>query len=48
MHVNTYQFMNLYAYYSWPNVVLPIIGGKLEMQISNLAWHYFNLIEFNQ
>ena len=29
MHVNTFQFENLYAYYSWPNVVLPIIGGEL-------------------
>jgi len=29
MHVNTFQFENLYAYYSWPNVVLPIIGGYL-------------------
>lgn len=29
MHVNTFQFENLYAYYSWPNVVLPIIGGFL-------------------
>lgn len=31
MHVNTFQFENLYAYYSWPNVVLPIIGGKIRM-----------------
>ena len=29
MHVSTFQFENLYAYYSWPNVVLPIIGGEL-------------------
>ena len=29
MHVSTYQFSNLYAWYSWPNVVLPIIGGYL-------------------
>ena len=29
MGVSTYQFENLYALYSWPNVVLPIIGGYL-------------------
>jgi dipeptide/tripeptide permease len=27
MKVTTYQFENLYAWYSWPNVILPIIGG---------------------
>ena len=27
MKITTYQFENLYAWYSWPNVVLPIIGG---------------------
>ena len=29
MSINTYQFEKLYALYSWPNVVLPIIGGYL-------------------
>lgn len=29
MGISTYQFENLYAFYSWPNVVLPIIGGYL-------------------
>ncbi len=29
MHVDTFQFANLYAWYSWPNVILPIIGGYL-------------------
>ena len=29
MHINTYQFSNLYSWYSWPNVVLPIVGGYL-------------------
>lgn len=29
MGVSTYQFENLYAFYSWPNVILPIIGGYL-------------------
>ena len=29
MHINTYQFSNLYAWYSWPNVILPIVGGYL-------------------
>ena len=27
MGITTYQFENLYAWYSWPNVILPIIGG---------------------
>jgi MFS family permease len=29
MEISTYQFANLYAWYSWPNVILPIIGGYL-------------------
>ena len=29
MSISTYQFEKLYALYSWPNVVLPIIGGYL-------------------
>ncbi|XP_023333048.1 major facilitator superfamily domain-containing protein 1 isoform X2 [Eurytemora carolleeae] len=29
MNITTAQFANLYAWYSWPNVVLPIIGGFL-------------------
>ena len=29
MHISTYQFSNLYAWYSWPNVILPIVGGYL-------------------
>ena len=29
MGITTYQFESLYAWYSWPNVVLPIIGGYL-------------------
>ena len=29
MGVSTYQFANLYSWYSWPNVVLPIVGGYL-------------------
>ena len=29
MHVTTYEFANLYAWYSWPNVILPIVGGYL-------------------
>ncbi len=29
MDVSTFQFENLYALYSWPNVVLPILGGYL-------------------
>jgi len=29
MNITTAQFANLYSWYSWPNVVLPIIGGFL-------------------
>ena len=29
MDVSTYQFASLYSWYSWPNVILPIIGGYL-------------------
>ena len=29
MGISTYQFAKLYAFYSWPNVVMPIIGGYL-------------------
>ena len=29
MDISTTQFANLYAWYSWPNVILPIIGGYL-------------------
>jgi MFS family permease len=29
MGISTYQFANLYAWYSWPNVILPIVGGYL-------------------
>ena len=29
MNLTTAQFANLYSWYSWPNVVLPVIGGLL-------------------
>ncbi|QQP56006.1 Uncharacterized protein FKW44_000523, partial [Caligus rogercresseyi] len=29
MGINTYEFAELYAWYSWPNTILPIIGGYL-------------------
>ena len=29
MDITTYDFANLYAWYSWPNVILPIVGGYL-------------------
>jgi len=29
MGINTAQFANLYAWYSWPNVILCFIGGFL-------------------
>ncbi len=29
MEINTAQFANLFAWYSWPNVILCLIGGFL-------------------
>jgi len=29
LHLTTTQFASLYSWYSWPNVVLPVIGGYL-------------------
>jgi len=29
MNITTSEFANLYAWYSWPNVILPIVGGFL-------------------
>ena len=29
MGINTYQFSLLYAWYSWPNVILPLVGGYM-------------------
>lgn len=29
MGISTYSFANLYSWYNWPNVILPIIGGYL-------------------
>ena len=29
LNITTAQFSNLYSWYSWPNVVLPIVGGFL-------------------
>ena len=29
MGVTTYEFANLYSWYSWPNVILPFVGGYL-------------------
>lgn len=48
MGVSTYEFENLYAWYSWPNVVLPIIGGYfvdnvLGMRLAAIAFAAFIL-----
>ena len=29
MHIDDVQFGYMYSLYSWPNVVLPIVGGYL-------------------
>ena len=49
MGIQTYQFENLYAWYSWPNVVLPIIGGYFVdnvfgMRIATIIFAVFILI----
>ena len=49
MGIKTYQFENLYAWYSWPNVVLPIIGGYFVdnvfgMRVATIIFAVFILI----
>jgi dipeptide/tripeptide permease len=49
MGITTYEFENLYAWYSWPNVVLPIIGGYfvdnvLGMRIAAFVFAAFILL----
>ncbi|EDL15513.1 major facilitator superfamily domain-containing protein 1 [Mus musculus] len=38
MQVNTTKFMLLYAWYSWPNVVLCFLGGFLIDRIFGIRW----------
>ncbi|KAM8817487.1 lysosomal dipeptide transporter MFSD1 [Rhynchonycteris naso] len=38
MHVNTTKFMLLYAWYSWPNVVLCFFGGFLIDRVFGIRW----------
>lgn len=38
MKVNTAQFMALYAWYSWPNVVLCFFGGFLIDRVFGIRW----------
>ncbi|KAJ7324898.1 hypothetical protein JRQ81_017918 [Phrynocephalus forsythii] len=38
MKVNTAQFMSLYAWYSWPNVVLCFFGGFLIDRVFGIRW----------
>ena len=52
MGIKTYEFENLYAWYSWPNVVLPIIGGYFVdnvfgMRVATIIFAVFILIGEN-
>ncbi|KAK2489194.1 hypothetical protein MC885_017211 [Smutsia gigantea] len=38
MQVNTTKFMLLYAWYSWPNVVLSFFGGFLIDRVFGIRW----------
>ena len=38
LHLTVTQFMNLYAFYSWPNVFLSFIGGFLIDRYIGIRW----------
>lgn len=38
MDLTETQFMNLYAFYSWPNIVLSFVGGFLIDRVFGIAW----------
>lgn len=38
LHLTVTEFMNLYAFYSWPNVVLSLIGGFLIDRVIGIRW----------
>jgi len=49
MGISTAEFANLYSFYSWPNVVLPVIGGFLVdrvmgMRVATVVFSVFLLI----
>lgn len=38
LHLTVTQFMNLYAFYSWPNVILSFIGGFFIDRVIGIRW----------
>jgi len=38
MRISTSEFAGLYAWYNWPNVVLPIVGGFLMDRVLGIRW----------
>lgn len=38
LHMTVTEFMNLYAFYSWPNVVLCFVGGFLIDRVFGICW----------
>ncbi|VDK38856.1 unnamed protein product [Taenia asiatica] len=38
LHLTMTQFMNLYAFYSWPNVVLSLVGGFFIDRVIGIRW----------
>ncbi|VDL96426.1 unnamed protein product [Schistocephalus solidus] len=48
VHLTVSQFMNLYAFYSWPNVVISLLGGFLIDRVFGVRWGgiIFSLVIF--
>ena len=49
MHVSTFEFAKLYSWYSWPNVILPFIGGFLMDRVfgirgGTILWSLFIIL----
>ncbi|KAL5102716.1 Major facilitator superfamily domain-containing protein 1 [Taenia crassiceps] len=38
LHLTMTQFMNLYAFYSWPNVALSLVGGFFIDRVIGIRW----------
>ncbi|EUB56828.1 Major facilitator superfamily domain-containing protein 1 [Echinococcus granulosus] len=38
LHLTMTQFMNLYAFYSWPNVILSLVGGFFIDRVIGIRW----------
>ena len=43
LNMSEVEFMNLYAWYSWPNVVLSFVGGFLIDKAIDLNFFFFRV-----